>query len=249
MTNDFNTMLRAVGLDRYDVMARLRPALFALIPVFLVVVFRAPEVRNIYGALVSAATACGLTYFLVLLARSQGRALEQRLGERIGRKHSARLLTLDDPIFPLETKKRYHAFLAKKGLMLSSLEEEKANPALAFDRTRSAVDWLLIYTKPNAKKTLLFEDNVAYGFLRNMRGLKAIAITINVLAMMANGVIIAANWNDHPALISGGLIEAALLVDLMLWIFLVTETAVEQASLAYAQRLFSQCEKCGEETL
>jgi hypothetical protein len=248
MSTDYSTALRAVGLDRYDLMARPRPALFALIPVFLVVGVRVPEVRNAVGALVSAATACGLTYFLISLARSQGRALEQRLGERVGRLHSARLLTLEDPTLSRETKKRYHAFLAKKGLTLSALEEERADPALAFDRTRSAADWLLMHAKPDAKKTLLFEDNIAYGFMRNLRGLKGIAIGIDALMMMANGALIAASWADRPAVIGGALIEIALLVVLLLWIFFVTEAAVAQASLAYAQRLFSLCETCGGRT-
>jgi hypothetical protein len=238
------TALRAVGLDRYDLMARLRPALFTLIPVFLVLGVRVPEVRTAAGAIIGAATACGVTYFLVLLARSHGRALEQRLGERAGRRHSARLLTLEDPTFARETKMRYHALLAKNGVTLSTLDEERADPALAFDRTRSAVDWLLINTKPDAKKTLLFDDNIAYGFMRNLRGLKPIAIGIDILMMVTNGALIAMAWNDRAATFSAGLIEVGLLVVLALWAFLVTEEAVTQASLAYAQRLFAQCETC-----
>ena len=242
MTIDWTTALRAVGLDRYDLSARLRPALFALIPVFLVVGFQVPEARTTAGAVISATTACGVTYFLALLARRLGRALEQRLGERIGRRHSARLLMLDDPTFALETKKRYYAFLTRKGLTLSTFDEERADPALALDRTRSAVDWLLIYTKPDAKKTLLFDDNIGYGFIRNLRGLKPFAIGIVVAAMLANGALVAAAWHDRAAMIGGSVLEAVLLIDLALWVFLVTDAAVGQASLAYAQRLLSQCE-------
>ena len=242
MTSDWSTALRAVGLDRYDLMARLRPALFTLLPVFLVIGVRVPEIRTAVSGILSAATACGVTYLLVVLARWQGRALEARLGDRVGRLHSARLLTFADATFSRETKTRYHAFLARNGILLSSREEEQADPALAFDRTRSAVDWLLVYTRPKAKQSLLFDENISYGFMRNLRGLKPIAIGVVALMLVANGAVTAEEWMKYQVVLTGVLTEAGLLVILALWISLVTIPAVSQASLAYAQRLFAHCE-------
>jgi hypothetical protein len=238
----WDALLRGVGLDRYALNARLKPALLALMPVFMVVGFWVPESRTMAGSVVSAATACGLTFLLAQVARNRGRTLERRLGDRVGRLHSARLLTCADRSFATETKNRYHAFLRSKNILVSTPEEEKASPGEAFDRTRAAVDWLLVHTLPNAKKSLLFEENIAYGFTRNLFGMKAIAITIVVLAMMADAAMTVVRLPDRSALVGGSIVGALLLLALAMWVFLVNEELVRDSSLAYAQRLFNQCE-------
>jgi len=238
----FGGITRSLGLDRYDLMARLRPALFVLFPPALIIGFWIPDTRSMYGSILSLSTGLGLTYFLVQLARQRGRSVEHRLGDRIGRLHSARLLLLNDERLPRESKKRYHSFLAKKGLGLSTLEEERNDPSLALDRTRSAIDWLLNFTRLNAKQSLLFDDNIAYGYMRNMLGLKPIAIAIVCLALATNSSLLVMSWNDPMTMKMACLIEATLIAILTLWLFLVTENAVAEASFAYAQRLFSHCE-------
>ncbi|WP_158809561.1 hypothetical protein [Beijerinckia sp. L45] len=238
----FDAILRGVGLDRYALNARLKPALLGLLPIFLVVGFWVPEARTMVGAFVSAATACGLTFLLAQIARNRGRTLERRLGDRVGRLHSARLLTFADRSFAAETKNRYHTFLLSKNIRVSTADEEKASPDDAFDRARAAVDWLLVHTLPDAKKSLLFEENIAYGFARNLYGIKAIAISIAVLAMMADAAMIFIRLPDRSPAVGGSIVGALLLLALAMWVFFVNEDLVRESSLAYAQRLFSQCE-------
>ena len=244
MANDFSAevLLRGIGLDRYEIGARLRPALLALAPVFLVVAVWVPQARSMVGVVVGLATTLGLTYFLAQLARRLGRGLERRLGDRVGRLHSARLLTFADETLALESKLRHHAFLRSNGIVTSTPEEERAAPDAAFARARSAVDWLLVYTRPLAKKSLLFDDNVAYGFMRNLRALKPLALAIVSLAMIVDACLAVFHRQEPAFVVMGSAAGAALIVFLLAWLFIVTEAAVEEASLAYAQRLFSQCE-------
>ncbi len=131
MANDFSAevLLRGIGLDRYEIGARLRPALLTLAPVFLVVAVWVPQARSMVGVVVGLATTLGLTYFLAQLARRLGRRLERRLGDRVGRLHSARLLTFADETLALESKLRHHAFLRSNGIVTSAPEEERAAPA------------------------------------------------------------------------------------------------------------------------
>lgn len=211
-------------------------------PVVLVVGYWYPQVYSVGGSIVSFLGVCGLTYLMAQVARHSGRALEVRLGEQVGRLLSARLLTFGNSIISAETKKRYHAFLRSNGIKMSSPEAERSDPQLAFSRARSAVDWLLLYTLPSAKRSLLFNDNVAYGFTRNLRGLKFFGVTIATLSIIANTALVVVNLSNTNALRYGILIEIVLVIMLLTWIFLVTETLVCQSSLAYAQRLFSQCE-------
>lgn len=234
--------LRNIGLDRYDINARLKPALLALLPVLIIVAFWFPQSRTLTGVVLGIVTTCGVTYLMAQTVRRRGRAIERRMGERAGRLHSARLLTHSDTTFAAETKARYHAYLRNHGFEFSSPEEEHASPDHALALARSAVDWLLEHTRPNAKQSLLFDENIAYGFHRNLYGVKPLAITIIIAATVAHASLIAVGPLDATTLRTGGLVAAVLVTLAALWCFLVSQSAVTDASLAYAQKLFSQCE-------
>lgn len=235
--------LRSVGLDRYDLNARLKPALLALLPCFTVVGYWFPAARTFSGVIISLVTTCGVTYLMAQTARRRGRAIEKKLSDRAGRRHSARLLTHADLTIAADTKARYHDFLRMKGLAISTSEEESDDATKAFERARSAVDWLLEHTKPSAKSSLLFEENIAYGFHRNLLGLKPLALGIAVIALVGHIALIALHAMTETELWSGALVGVVLVALVGLWTVLVSKAAVTDASLAYAQRLFSQCER------
>lgn len=235
--------LRTVGLDRYDVNARLKPALLVLLPVFAAIAFWIPPARTGVGAVVSLCSACGLLYLMAQTARRLGRSVERRMGDKAGRKHSARLLTHADETFAAETKERYHDYLRHHGLSISTPEEEKASPDTALSRTSSAVDWLLEHTRPNAKTSLLFSENVAYGYHRNLYGMKPIALIVAITTIAGHGALL---WFfrplDETTLWIGLGLEACLTAMVAVWCLIVNEASVKDASFAYAQQLFSHCE-------
>lgn len=68
-------LLRGVGLDRYDINARLKPALFVLLPLFVTVAFWIPLARTGSGVVVSLLSACGLLYLIAQTARRLGRSV------------------------------------------------------------------------------------------------------------------------------------------------------------------------------
>lgn len=69
-------LLRSVGLSRYELNARLKPALLALLPAFLVALFWYPGAWSVVEPVTAAASACGMLYAIALLARNRGRAPE-----------------------------------------------------------------------------------------------------------------------------------------------------------------------------
>ncbi len=236
-------ILRSIGLDRYDINARLKPALLALLPAIAVAAFWLPQTRSLVASSsMGLIAASGLLFLLSQAARLQGRNIEKRLGDKIGRKHSARLLTHGDNTIAAGTKERYHSFLRAHGIHLSTKSEEQSNANEAFERARSAIDWLLEHTRPNAKASMLHDENIAYGFNRNLYGLKPIAITLAIVAIASHATLLALFRPDNQALWIGSSIGIFNLALGLYWIFGVTRRAVEDASLAYAQRLFSQCE-------
>lgn len=236
-----SSFIRSLGLDRYDLNARLRPALLVVLPLILLALYWIGA-KTIMGSIAGIISACGVTYLMAQVARRRGRAVEASLGDRAGRRHSARLLTHADNTIAAETKARYHAFLVGRGLRISTVEEEKAEPGVAFERTRSAVDWLLEHTRPTAKESLLLEENIAYGFNRNLLGLKPIAIATLSLAIAAHVALMISASLGGASLVWPAMILLTLLGTVAVWILVINQDAVEDASLAYAQRLFSQCE-------
>lgn len=237
-------LLKRAGLDRYDFNARLRPALFVLLPALILVTFWLPAARTFMGSIVTLLSACGLTYLLAQVARRRGRAAERALGDRAGRRHSARLLTHTDTTIAAPTKARYHAYLrASGGLELSTSEEEAQDASLAYDRARSAVDWLLEHTRPSAKASLLFDDNIAYGFQRNLYGMKLLGVAIAVLCLVANAGLLWLRPLDDSQFWTAALLECGISALIFLWLSQVSAGSVEDASLAYAQKLFAQCER------
>lgn len=133
-------------------------------------------------------------------------------------------------------------YLRNHDIEISSPEEERAVPEQALARARSAVDWLLEHTRANAKPSLLFDENIAYGFHRNLYGIKPLAIAIVVAATVAHAGLAGIGSVDATTLRTAALVAAVLVTLAALWCFLVSQSAVTDASLAYAQSLFNQFE-------
>ena len=63
---DWDQILKANGLDRYDRNARLYPAFLCLLPLFIIIALWLPAVWTLLGGLLSLAAACGLIFSLLL---------------------------------------------------------------------------------------------------------------------------------------------------------------------------------------
>ncbi|OYV36086.1 MAG: hypothetical protein B7Z80_16615 [Rhodospirillales bacterium 20-64-7] len=238
---DWEQILRSNGLDRYDRNARLYPAFLSLLPVFVVIAVWLPPVWTLLGGLISLASACGLIFFLAQIVRYLGRQVEKRLGDRVGRARSAVLLSHGDTLIAADTKARYHRYLADHGIKVPDRDLETRNPAAAIQGFRSAVDWLLEHTRPNAQSSMLLNENIAYGFRRNLVGLKPVAIALLVVAIAINAYLIATK-DDQSRMVAAGAVELFFLMSLIAWIYVVGSAFVEDASVAYAQRFLAQCE-------
>jgi hypothetical protein len=238
---DWNQIFRSNGLDRYDRNARLYPAFMCLLPLFAVIALWLPQVWTLLGGLLSLAVACGLVFYLAQVVRYLGRKTESRLGNRVGRARSAVLVSHSDTQVASDTKIRYHKYLADHGVKVPDRELELKDPAAAYQAFRSAVDWLLEHTRKNAAASMLLDENIAYGFRRNLLGLKPTAIILIILAIAANAYLIATKA-DQNRMLAAGVVELILILALIAWFYVVRPAFVEDASLAYAQRFLAQCE-------
>lgn len=202
-----------------------------------------PAVWTAVGGLSSVLVGCGLTLVLSRVARHLGRRLQDRLTPAAGPRHTMTLLRHADATIDPETKARYHACLRANGRHVPTKAEEKRNPAVADRHYLGSVTWLLEATRDVKRFRLLAEENLDYGFRRNLRALKPIAIVILLASIAVDawlGVLHlhGASTEVWKAVALGG----CLVADLALWTRAVTIAFVSDASLSFGTRLLATCD-------
>ena len=235
-------MDKFLGMDRYDRHARLTPALILLLPAFLFVFAWFPAVWTQFGAIAAFVVACGVLYALTRYVRRLGHGIESKLGARIGRLHTATLLSLADNRLSVSMKAKCRSYIeAHSGLTLPSIEQEESDPKSATDERLVAVKWLLEHTRPTAGATLLLDENISYGFARNLLGLKLYGLVISSIVLVASVWLLLNTSSGSPTFLPGSVLCGASFLVLLYWLLLVTEKSVEKASQVYAEKILSLC--------
>ena len=237
-------------LDRYDRRARLRPALLCGLPLVVSIVLLIPELGAIWGSIGVVVIYCGGTILLIQIGRDLGKKLEGQLYESWGGKPSAAMLRHADSRLHKPTKDRYRSFLSNTvpGLALPSPQEEEDNPERADTLYNSTNRWLLEHTRDHAQFNLLFEENMNYGFRRNLLALKPIALGIDTLALMLVIGMAVASWTGEIASTIQAFSPewwASLVITVghtLLCMAYIRTDWVRMAAETYAQQLLAACD-------
>lgn len=172
--------------DSYSRNARLKPALLTMLPMLISIIMLVSKVATIWTVLLTILVSCGVARLLMQLARDRGKKLEPLLFEKWGGKPSVAMLRYCDERLPKLTKERYRTFLEKTvpNLKLASKQMERKNPSEADVSYESATNWLLAKTRDHERFNLLFEENMNYGFRRNIWALKPHALAIDIINLL-----------------------------------------------------------------
>ncbi|MDI9847641.1 hypothetical protein QM467_06145 [Rhodoblastus sp. 17X3] len=168
--------------DHYSRNARIYPAVIGAAPAIaaLMILFTWRGV-----SLTSSVASAGLLvvlYAMSDLARQWGKRLEPKLYARLGGMPSVRMLRRNDDTFDEGSKERYRVFLAGKlGRPVPTAEEEAHNQQVADAFYAAAGSWLRENTRDTKKFSILFNENVTYGFRRNLLGLRWPAAALNFI--------------------------------------------------------------------
>lgn len=235
-------MDKMFGMDRYDRIARLSPALLTLLPALLFVFVWFPAVWTQLGAIAAFVVTCGVLFALTRLARKSGQSVERKLGNRVGRLHTASLLSLADDRLPKTMKTRCRSYIEKhSNIVLPSLVDETHDPRNAQDDRLLAIRWLLEHTRPQAEASLLLNENISYGFVRNLLGLKPLGIAVTSSVTLGSAYFLYELEVGSTAFVLGALLCGAAFTGLLMWVFLVTTGSVTNASQMYAEKILSRC--------
>jgi hypothetical protein len=156
---------------------------------------------------------------------------------------TTRRLRHQDHVVDLVTKARYHAVLRAKGLEIPTSEQEMADPRMADAQYSSAVNWLREQTRGDQYK-LLLDENIDYGFRRNLVALKPAGILVLVASITFDGYLLyAGKVTQDTRWLAGGALVLILFMALGAWLFILRKSFVQDAADAYADRLLRCCEK------
>lgn len=245
-------------VDPYDRQARLYPALIALAPAVVFFTCLYGSRLNLWTSLGSILMACGVLYLISNLARNAGKRIEERLFEQWGGKPTTQMLRHRNSAIDAITKQRYHAVLSKGiGKAFPTRAEEDADPSASDATYQAGIRWLIEATRDPKLFGMILKENIAYGFHRNMLGLRPVGSGIAALVifgtLLDQGVVKTAApvlSTEHLATLSAPALLSILvsIALLLIWLMAFGRETVRRFAFIYAERLLQACDRLGRPT-
>lgn len=232
--------------DSYSFRARTLPMFIVFVPVATVIAAWTPGVLSIATGLGGAAGVAGASFFLGQIARNVGKSRERFLWRRWGGSPTLQFLRHGDREYNQQQKRICHRALRDLGLSVPTPEEEERNPRAADEKYEACTRALIVRTRDQRRFALLFQENINYGFWRNLWAMKPFGIAVSLVSI-APCVVRAWPKGATPyaeAALVGGALDVALL---LVWSFLVSPDAVRIPAKAYAERLLEACVELAQE--
>jgi hypothetical protein len=189
---------------------------------------------------------CGGAFLLTQLARDAGKQRESALFARWGGMPSVAILRHRDTRLDPITKARYHTKLSAlvKGTKAPTPVAEADAPDAADQTYMAWSTWLRVNTRDTKKYDLLFQENVSYGYRRNLWGLRTLGILTSALCAIAVVASICLNYRRTGAVSSLKSFAAGGEIGfVMLWAFRITSDWVRIPANAYAERLLETLDR------
>jgi len=237
--------------DGYERKARLYPALLLIAPVVVTAVAMLTAKFTGLQSLAAGVVGCGGAFLLTQLARDSGKKHEASLFAKWGGLPSIVIFRHRGTRLDAITKARYHKKLAGlvKEAKAPTPEQEQADPAAADAVYAAWSNYLRVNTRNTKTFALLFQENVAYGYRRNVWGLRSLGIVVSFLSVVACGVrlyLVHSSTGKIDEALGGAAAFATIM--LLLWLFRFNGDWVRVPADAYAERLAECAETLGTKT-
>lgn len=241
--------------DKYSFSARVKPAFYLAAPLVLTVIVWFEESRSWGGASLTFLTSFGIITFAANQLSTFGNRLQDKLYKKWGGAPTTIILRHTDSRIDRYTKERYMQYLSGKisNFRVVTAEKEKADPLDADELYKSASRYLREKTRDRAKYPLVFEENINYGFSRNLYAAKPLGVTITLGSLCINLYYI---WKTCFANIERFSIKCVMSIPfvklgttaiicfaLFMWLYYVNENWVKVRGFRYARALFAPCEE------
>lgn len=244
-------------LDHYVISARIKPAFFVVLPLSMTAVVWLPVAQELGGAILTFLLTFGAIGFFSNLISNRGNELQNRLFAEWGGAPTTILLRFSDSQLDPYTKARYHRRFEAMipGLTMPSKEQEQANIKDADACYASAVGFMREHTRDRKKYSMVYTDNVAYGYSRNLLVMKRWGIACAVIALGLNVVLLYPLFSSYLQIEPANLFSMQLLfglaatgvsfVMLCVFMFAINSKYVKGRAVRYALSLMAACDSNG----
>jgi hypothetical protein len=228
--------MKILGMDEYDRKARLRPALFAALPLTLLVAAFNPDGIVGWTGVLALITQAGVGYFLGQMAGDLGKKKEPGLFRKFGGRPTELALRHAGNKNPPLLAAR-HAKLRKlfPELKIPTAAIEGKNATGAHQMYEACVS--MMRTKFSSQEPLR-RELVNYGTRRNAWGLKWIGLGLSVVAVLVLASELYGQAIIHQKIATIQLVALVIEAGLVLvWTFAITAEWVIRAARLYSDRL------------
>lgn len=231
--------------DAYSIRARLFPAVIAAAPALAAIALLVSWSTLGLSNAIASIGMLALMFAIADLSRARGRKLECRLYADHGGLPSITMFRRSDKTIDSGLKDRYRTFLAEQlGVQAPDAEVELLDKSAADGFYDQCGAWLRQNTRDSKRFSILFAENVTYGFRRNLLGVKTIALWLNAIVV---GVCLLFLWRlgfdtAGPVGSRVGLVLIVAVAHAGYMLLAVTRGAVWDASQAYGRELILSCE-------
>jgi len=218
---------------KYNLHARLYPSLLTALPVTVLVLPLVPSatVATVLPLLASS----GVLLLVVQQVRTLGDKTEERLRARWDGMPTTRRLRLRNATNLALLTRRRTKLEALYGELLPDAEMEQSKPMVADETYVAATRRLITKVRQHQDRfPLVQEEAVNYGFRRNLRGMKFLAVVLAVLGLATDGLLIYLIGGTAQAIATASFHIVYLLVVLTV----VKDSWVREVGECYADRLF-----------
>jgi hypothetical protein len=226
-------------MDKYTISARFYPSIIVVFPLVVIGVSFSIDINKYYQILASLGISAALAYFISNLVRENGKKKENWLWNKWGGAPTSQLFSINNTTIDSISKKRIYStmieLIPESASVITRNIENELN-----DLYKTWTKYLIAKTRDNKIYSLLFKENINYGFRRNLWSMKVVAVLILITVLVANYVIVAMKIGFIKILsysMSFYISELILFVLLVIWLTLITTTWVQTQAFSYAERL------------
>lgn len=235
-------------MDRYSLNARIYPIIIFYMPAVILAVLFSLKFDKYIHLFTSFGIVGALSYLFSQLGRDSGKKKEKALWKYWGGAPTTQLLRWRNTEININTKRRYHNKLNVL-CVLDNVPDpnfEQSSPDDADEAYQAWTKFLISKTRDNKRFSVLFKDNMNYGFRRNLWGMKRYAISL-ILILMAGTFIYywltAGSVNPMLYPMEFIIAECILLIILLFWVLIINRNWIRVPAFAYAERLLEAVEE------
>lgn len=243
-------MLRDLSknFEHYAIHARFKPVFVAIFPFVLTILAWCPQAKTILGGAMTLLISFGIMTFISIYISNLGNDLQDKYFEKWGGAPTTLLLLPNNGELDAYTKQRYFTWLNERCSNLNLPEEidGMADSETLYEKIRSAVNFMREYTRDKKTYPQVYNDNVSYGFARNIVSIKYAGLLVALVSVLANCLFIYFSYVSVESASSNAMGMVAILSSILSGVvfgLVLSERFVKRRGFRYARTLFEVCDK------